>query len=33
MTDVLDAVHDHYHATGLTERLKTVLTAFGPEDQ
>jgi ubiquinone/menaquinone biosynthesis C-methylase UbiE len=29
----LDAVRDHYRATGLTERLKTVLTAFGPEDQ
>jgi SAM-dependent methyltransferase len=33
MTDVLDGVRDHYRATGLTERLKTALTAFGPEDQ
>src|SRR5690348_8277689 len=33
MTDVLEAVRDHYRASGLTERLKTALTAFGPEDQ
>jgi SAM-dependent methyltransferase len=33
MTDVLDGVRDHYRATGLTERLKTALTVFGPEDQ
>lgn len=33
MTDVLDGVRDHYRATGLTERLKTVLTVLGPEDQ
>jgi ubiquinone/menaquinone biosynthesis C-methylase UbiE len=33
MTDVLDGVRDHYRATGLTERLKTALMAFGPEDQ
>src|SRR5215467_3776337 len=33
MTDVLDDVRDHYRATGLTERLKTALAAFGPEDQ
>src|SRR5580698_3721401 len=33
MTDVLDGVRDHYRATGLTERLKTVLAALGPEDQ
>ena len=33
MTDVLDDVRDHYRATGLTERLKAVLAAFGPEDQ
>jgi sarcosine/dimethylglycine N-methyltransferase len=33
MTDVLDGVRDHYRATGLTERLKTALTAFGPEEQ
>ena len=33
MTDVIDGVRDHYRATGLTERLKTALTVFGPEDQ
>jgi sarcosine/dimethylglycine N-methyltransferase len=33
MTDVLDGVRNHYHATGLTERLKAVLAAMGPEDQ
>ena len=33
MTDVLDDVRDHYRATGLTERLKLALAAFGPEDQ
>ena len=33
MTDVLDAVRDHYRATGLTERLKMVLAALGAEDQ
>jgi len=33
MTDMLDGVRDHYRATGLTERLKTALAAFGPEDQ
>ncbi len=33
MPDVLDGVRDHYRATGLTGRLKTALTAFGPEDQ
>jgi len=33
MTDVLDGVRDHYRATGLTGRLKTALTAFGPEGQ
>jgi sarcosine/dimethylglycine N-methyltransferase len=33
MTDVLDDVRDHYRAIGLTERLKTVLMALGPEDQ
>jgi len=32
-TDVLDGVRDHYRAAGLTERLKTALSAFGPEDQ
>jgi sarcosine/dimethylglycine N-methyltransferase len=33
MTDGLDGVRDHYRATGLTERLRTVLAALGPEDQ
>jgi sarcosine/dimethylglycine N-methyltransferase len=33
MTDALDGVRDHYRATGLTERLKTALAVFGPEDQ
>jgi sarcosine/dimethylglycine N-methyltransferase len=33
MADVLDGVRDHYRATGLTERLKTALTAFGPDEQ
>ena len=33
MTDALDGVRDHYRATGLTERLKTALTAFGPENR
>jgi SAM-dependent methyltransferase len=33
MTDVLDGVRDHYRASGLTERLKTALSAFGPDEQ
>jgi len=33
MTDLLDAVRDHYRATGLTERLKEALDALGPKDQ
>ncbi len=33
MTDGLDGVRDHYRATGLTERLKTALTALGAKDQ
>ena len=33
MTNVLDEVRDHYRATGLTERLKTALTVFGPDEQ
>ncbi|HEY2660553.1 MAG TPA: methyltransferase domain-containing protein [Caulobacteraceae bacterium] len=33
MTDGLEGVRDHYRATGLTERLKTALAAFGPEDR
>jgi sarcosine/dimethylglycine N-methyltransferase len=32
MTDLLDGVRDHYRATGLTQRLKTALTALGPEE-
>jgi sarcosine/dimethylglycine N-methyltransferase len=32
MNDRLDDVRAHYHAVGLTERLKIALTAFGPED-
>ncbi|WFU09231.1 methyltransferase domain-containing protein [Rhizobium sp. CB3090] len=33
MTDNLDGVRDHYHAIGLTERLKAALAILGPEDQ
>ena len=34
MTAILDGVRDHYHSTGLTERLRGALAAaFGPEDQ
>jgi sarcosine/dimethylglycine N-methyltransferase len=33
MADVLNSVRDHYRATGLTERLKTALTALGPEEE
>jgi SAM-dependent methyltransferase len=33
MTDILDGVSNHYRATGLTERLKTVLSAFGSAEQ
>jgi SAM-dependent methyltransferase len=33
VTDLLDGVRDHYRATGLVERLKTALTAFGPDEQ
>lgn len=33
MTDELEGVRDHYRATGLTERLKPILAALGPEDQ
>src|ERR1700722_12602171 len=33
MTDLLDGVRNHYRAPGLTERLKTALTAFGPDQQ
>ena len=33
MTDVLDAVREHYHPTGLNVRLKAALAALGPEDK
>jgi len=33
MDDALEGVRSHYRATGLTERLKTALAVFGPEDQ
>jgi ubiquinone/menaquinone biosynthesis C-methylase UbiE len=33
MTDTMDGVRDHYRATGLTERLRAALAAFGPEDR
>ena len=33
MTVMFDGVRDHYRATGLTGRLKTVLMAFGPPEQ
>jgi len=33
MTDDLDGARDHYRATGLTERLRTTLAAFGPDEQ
>jgi SAM-dependent methyltransferase len=33
MTDELDRVRDHYRATGLTDRLKTALAVFGPQEQ
>ena len=32
MSEQLDAVRAHYGATGLTDRLKAALAAFGPED-
>ena len=33
MTDVLNSVRDHYRAIGLTERIKSALSALGTEDQ
>ncbi|CAM2189306.1 sarcosine/dimethylglycine N-methyltransferase [Paraburkholderia sacchari] len=33
MSDARDGAREHYRATGLTERMKTALTVFGPEDQ
>ncbi len=33
MSDALVGVRDHYHATGLTERLKAALSALGPENE
>lgn len=33
MTDLLDAVREHYRASGLTERLKSALSELGPDDR
>jgi SAM-dependent methyltransferase len=33
VTDELATVRDHYRATGLTDRLKAALRAFGPDSQ
>jgi len=33
MTETLEAVQNHYRVTNLTERLKTALAMFGPEEQ
>jgi ubiquinone/menaquinone biosynthesis C-methylase UbiE len=33
MTEIIETVREHYRAIGLTERLKTALAVFGPEDQ
>jgi len=33
MSDVLDAVREHYRGSGLTERLKTALAVLGPESR
>jgi ubiquinone/menaquinone biosynthesis C-methylase UbiE len=33
VTDILDDVREHYRATGLAERLRTALTAFGSDEQ
>ena len=33
MTDELATVRDHYRATGLIDRLRTALSAFGPETE
>jgi SAM-dependent methyltransferase len=33
MIDELEGVREHYRATGLTQRLKMALAAFGSEDQ
>ena len=33
MIDVLEQVRDHYDVVGLTARLKSALSGFGPEDQ
>jgi sarcosine/dimethylglycine N-methyltransferase len=33
MSDALEGVRDHYHATGLTERLRPALGTLGPENQ
>jgi SAM-dependent methyltransferase len=33
MTDTLDAIQEHYRVSGLTDRLRSALAAFGPEDR
>jgi len=33
MTDLLDAVREHYRGSGLTERLKAAVGVLGPEDR
>ena len=33
MTEIIDGVRDHYRATGLSDRLKTALAVFGPENE
>src|SRR5689334_5982423 len=33
MTEILNDVRDHYRATGLIDRLKAALSAFGSDDQ
>ena len=33
MTDTLDAVREQYRASGLLDRIRAALSAFGPEDQ
>jgi SAM-dependent methyltransferase len=33
MTDTIEAAREHYRTTGLTDRLRTALAVFGPEEQ